>query len=91
MLPVQQVLSVSDIRDVEYGAENRVGLTNVLLHFAADTTRSLFGLSALLMTIATASLAYLYGVVNGKEMNDIEGFANGTATKRMRSGNVKGE
>ena len=60
----------------------------------ADHTHSLFGLSALLMTLSTALLVWLYGIVNGKEMkelNDIKDMANGDLTNNMRSGNVKGD
>lgn len=47
----------------------------------------LFASSALLMTLSTSTLIWLYGVVNGKEMSDAEGFANG----KTRSGNPKGQ
>ena len=51
----------------------------------------LFGASALLMTMATTLLAWLYGVVNGKELVKKEALRNGNVTKNARSGNVKGE
>ena len=34
----------------------------------ADRWHRLFGISALLMTLSTASLIWFYGVVNGKEV-----------------------
>lgn len=43
------------------------------------------------MTLSTASLVWLYGVVNGKEMRDLKDLRNGNATRGERSGNVKGE
>ncbi|EME39728.1 hypothetical protein DOTSEDRAFT_66657 [Dothistroma septosporum NZE10] len=47
----------------------------------------LFGFSALLMTTATASLVWLYGYINGKELEN-----TGTRDlRRTKSGNVKGE
>lgn len=48
-------------------------------------------MSALLMALSTALLVWLYGVVNGKEIRDVKDIGNGAATKKMRSGNVKGE
>ncbi|CAK4012086.1 UPF0641 membrane [Lecanosticta acicola] len=47
----------------------------------------LFAFSALLMTFATASLIWLYAIVNGQEK---DGMSNGDI-KKARSGNVKGE
>ena len=43
------------------------------------------------MTFATALLIWLYGVVNGKEIKEMRDISNGSVTKKMRSGNVKGE
>ncbi|KAK3697198.1 hypothetical protein LTR37_017599 [Vermiconidia calcicola] len=48
----------------------------------------LFATSALLMTLATSTLIWLYGFVNGK---DVKETGTGNAAKKMRSGNVKGE
>lgn len=50
----------------------------------------LFAFSALLMTLSTASLVWLYGVVNGKEVRELGDLSNGSATRKARSGNAKG-
>ena len=57
----------------------------------ADGSSSLFALSALLMTLATAWLIWLYGVVNGKVIREMEALGNGSFTGKERSGNVKGQ
>ena len=43
------------------------------------------------MTLSTALLVWLYGVVNGREIKEVKDMGNGSVTKKMRSGNVKGE
>lgn len=55
-----------------------------------DTTQriGLFAFSALLMTLSTTVLIWLYAVVNGKEAQELR---NGVLTGRERSGNAKGE
>lgn len=50
----------------------------------------LFAFSALLMTLSTALLVWLYGVVNGKDVQDMENPSNGDVTRKQRSGNVQG-
>lgn len=54
------------------------------------TAHRLFAFSALLMTLSTVLLAWLYGVVNGKEPRDPSVIGHGSATSKSRSGNVKG-
>ena len=53
-----------------------------------NSSYSLFATSALLMTLATSTLIWLYGFVNGK---DVKKTGTGNAAKKMRTGNVKGE
>jgi hypothetical protein len=43
------------------------------------------------MTLSTALLVWLYGIVNGREIREVKVMGNGSVTKKMRSGNVKGE
>jgi hypothetical protein len=43
------------------------------------------------MALATALLVWLYGIVNGTEIHSVKDMSNGSVTKNMRSGNVKGE
>lgn len=43
------------------------------------------------MALSTALLVWLYSVVNGKEIKNVKDMGNGSVTKKMRSGNVKGD
>jgi hypothetical protein len=42
------------------------------------------------MTLSTALLVWLYGIVNGTEIREVKDMGNGSVTKKM-SGNLKGE
>lgn len=76
-------------------SENRIASDNTLMwdDYLADELilYRLFAFSALLMTLATSTLVWLYGVVNGKEIRGPQDLGNGSVTKKQRSGNIKGE
>ncbi len=78
MLPIQQFLPVSSFRDTKHNTEDWVGIGSVnTVDRILLTINSLFGFSALLMTLSTSLLIWLYGVVNGRQSASVGDFVKG--------------
>jgi len=90
MLPIQPLLPIPALRGLEHAATHWVSAkekAEETQEAVTDNSCRLFAASALLMTLATSLLIWLYSVVNGKEVSKLgKGQTNGKA----QNGKAKG-